>query len=61
MRKIIQITTGHYQDLDEVHTYTLIALCDDGSIWKLLSDYQGNASWKQILEIPEEDGAQRVF
>lgn len=60
MRKIIQITTGSYDDIeDDSRTYTLIALCDDGTVWKLL--YGVTPRWQQLIEIPQENGPERVF
>ncbi len=63
-RKVIQITTGttgHAEELD----YHLIALCGDGSIWRL-AEFLVNTPeqdqpewrhvWTQLPPIPEPPG-----
>ena len=49
MRKIIQIITGMYTDIDaekdfDEQKFTLIVLCDDSSIWQ----YGGEGKWSNI-------------
>lgn len=49
MRKIIQIVTGMYTYIDEEkdfeeQRFTIIALCDDGTVWQ----YQEGNKWDNI-------------
>lgn len=39
MRRIVQITTGSVEDRNGQPQYTLIALCDDGTVWGLEAGY----------------------
>lgn len=53
MRKVIQISNsvapacGYHQEYNQV-----IALCDDGTMWELLSD---NGKWMQLPPIPQQE------
>jgi hypothetical protein len=54
-RKIIQITAAQSDNSDNDLTYSLYALCDDGTVW----DYQwdgSNSRWVLMAKIPQEDG-----
>lgn len=49
MRKIIQIVTGMFTYIDEEkdfdeQKFSLIVLCDDGTIWQ----YNGDRKWENI-------------
>lgn len=49
MRKIIQIVTANFTEIDEdkdfdEQRFTLIVLCDDSTIWQ----YFGNNKWEAI-------------
>jgi hypothetical protein len=49
--KVIQIATT--PDSDKVYE-TLFALCDDGSIWHLVSPTTSDGVWTRLPDIPDE-------
>jgi hypothetical protein len=48
-RKIIQITAMGVTDKTE----TIYALCDDGSVWRLLVTARGVSNWHQLPDLPQ--------
>ncbi len=48
MRKTIQIS----MQIDSVGKYFVLALCDDGTIWKLFGLYEGVPQWEPFPTPP---------
>ncbi len=53
MRKIIYFET--LNGSDECGLCTVIALCDDGTLWTTAADFRLNVPWKRITDIPQDD------
>lgn len=51
-RKIVQIAAS--SDTADTIGY-IIALCDDGTMWKIYIDETINGEWKLIKPIPQDD------
>jgi hypothetical protein len=52
-RKIIQIAASQTESGDDIITYSLYALCDDGTVW----DYRWegmNSHWMKMADIPQD-------
>jgi hypothetical protein len=49
-RKVIQISTA----LDTVGKYFIIALCNDGTLWKLHGLYEGDPKWEPFVAPPQK-------
>ena len=62
-RKIIQIatTTTSFTDTDDELSVldSIVAICDDGSLWELKTTYWLNkkerSNWKRLPDIPQDD------
>lgn len=52
-RKVIQLSTV----IDCVGKYLVLAVCNDGTIWKLDGLYEGNPSWEPFPVPPQKDEA----
>lgn len=48
-RKTIQLSTV----IDSVGKYLVLAVCDDGSIWKLDGLYEGTPKWERFATPPK--------
>lgn len=51
-RKIIQISVSESASEDLIPTGTLIALCDDGTLWMKINPWEKENNWEQIDSIP---------
>lgn len=49
MRKIIQIQT----DINSI--YDVVALCDDGTVWKIYTHDLSKENWQRFPDIPQDD------
>lgn len=58
-RKIIQITASNAMTCEDGYTEyeaMLFALCDDGTVWRLVEDNQSsmmNSQWRKLPNIPQ--------
>jgi len=48
-RKVIQITSN----IDSVGKYLILAVCNDGTIWKLDGLYEGDPIWQPFITPPQ--------
>lgn len=48
-RKPIQVTA----QFDDVGRYFVLAICDDGTVWKLIGLYEGKPEWELFPGIPQ--------
>jgi len=54
-RKIIQIAVTNSAPSTQNNSYDLIvALCDDGSVWEIISGIGLARQWQKIPDIPQE-------
>ena len=52
-RKIIQISNAQVENTYHTQSeFVTIALCDDGSVWKLFNNV--NAVWERLPDIPQD-------
>lgn len=48
-RKVIQISSV----IDSVGKYLVLAVCDDGTVWKLHGLYEGDPFWEPFTAPPQ--------
>lgn len=57
MRKVIQIATTSSEETEKFHVdRSIVALCDDGTVWRLAAAYHQNFSdrrWVKMPNIPQ--------
>lgn len=58
MRIPVQIAYAEYADTENNVGASLIALCNDGTIWLKDRPWQDGHDWVQIEPIPQPEGSQ---
>lgn len=48
-RKVIQIAS----QIDSVGKYLVLAVCNDGTLWKLDGLYEGKSTWEPFPNVPQ--------
>ncbi len=54
-RKVIQIQSS----IDSVGKYFVLAICNDGTIWKLSGLYEGSPTWEPFPVPPQDTKTMR--
>jgi len=49
LRRVIQVSS----QIDSVGKYFILAVCNDGTLWKLDGLYEGDPSWEPFTEPPQ--------
>jgi len=50
-RKVIQVVSS----IDPVGKYFILAVCDDGTLWKLDGLYEGSSVWEPFPVPPQDE------
>lgn len=58
MRKPVQIAFAEYADTENNVNGSLVALCNDGTIWLLDRPWTQGFEWTEIESIPQPEGNQ---